>query len=97
MTLGSPRYWTGSGGFLVAALINHRRTMPITRRGRKGLPPGADHRAVYAVSLQEAATWINQARIAADKLGDEKSAAQLEKIGKNLRILHNRHSRIKMG
>jgi hypothetical protein len=54
------------------------------------------HDVVFAVSLQEAATYINQARIAAVKLHDQDSADELAKIGRNLRVLHNRHATVKM-
>jgi hypothetical protein len=69
--------------------------------------PQVDHRLVISTSLQEASTWINQARIALDKesyrLNDEEKARRagldsvyLEKVGRALAIIHNRYSRVKM-
>jgi hypothetical protein len=66
-----------------------------------------DHRLVAATSLQEAATWIRQAEIALDheayRLNDtekadraEKDARWLASVGRNLAVIHNRYSRVKM-
>jgi len=51
---------------------------------------------VFAVSLQEAATYIKAAEFAARELKDDETADHLKKMGRNLKVLHNKHARIKM-
>lgn len=70
---------------------------------------GSKHPALTAaVSLQEAATWIRQAELALgsvaasditeeERLQAEKDIEMLQKIGRNLKRIHNRYSRVKMG
>jgi hypothetical protein len=80
----------------------------MTKKRRKSQPK-VDPDLTIAVSLQEASTWVNQARIALEeesgrlkhsdpersKLYWQESKA-LDKVGKAFVRIHNRHSRVKM-
>ena len=50
----------------------------------------------YAASLQEAANYLKAAEIEARKMDDDETADHLKKMGRNLKVLHNKHSSLKM-
>lgn len=58
---------------------------------------GQDSELAIAISLQEAATWIGQAAFILEDIGGSQSEIDLlRKMGRNLKVIHNKHSRLKM-
>jgi hypothetical protein len=73
----------------------------MAKKRRKSQPKG-DPRLTAAVSLQEAATWVRQAETALEDLHPDhtdqlaKDCEALRIMGRNLKRIHNRYSRVKM-
>lgn len=69
--------------------------MPQSRQRRTSRTQPIDHRLVIATSLQEAAVWLHQAEVSLLEIDDPAYAKLIGKMVKNLRVIHNRYSRIK--
>jgi hypothetical protein len=81
--------------------------MPQSRQRRTSRTQPIDHRLVIATSLQEAATWLKQAEQALAQISNDHPTGNagynanryelyLERVGRNIKRIHNNYSRIKM-